>query len=43
MRYLLPEEEAKDKATGESWPAKLMRLADRQQVRGRGDYCAIQG
>ena len=30
LRHLLPEEEAKDKATGESWPAKLMRLADRQ-------------
>ncbi|GAX80571.1 hypothetical protein CEUSTIGMA_g8008.t1 [Chlamydomonas eustigma] len=30
LRYLLPEEEAKDKATGESWPARLMRLADRQ-------------
>jgi hypothetical protein len=30
LRYLLPEDEAKDKATGESWPARLMRLADRQ-------------
>ncbi len=30
LRYLLPEEEAKDKFTGESWPAKLQRLAERQ-------------
>ena len=30
LRYLLPEEEFKDKATGEAWPTKLMRLAERQ-------------
>jgi dynein heavy chain len=30
LRYLLPEEEAKDKAAGESWPSKLMSLAERQ-------------
>jgi hypothetical protein len=32
LRYLLPEEDAKDKFTGESWPAKLQRLAERQLV-----------
>lgn len=32
LRHLLPEDEAKDKFTGESWPAKLQRLAERQLV-----------
>ncbi|KAJ9531689.1 hypothetical protein QJQ45_021839, partial [Haematococcus lacustris] len=30
LRHLLPEDEARDKFTGEAWPAKLQRLAERQ-------------
>ncbi len=30
LRYLLPDDEARDKFIGESWPAKLQRLAERQ-------------
>ncbi|WIA31960.1 hypothetical protein OEZ86_002815 [Tetradesmus obliquus] len=29
MRYLLPEDDAKDKLTGQSWQIKLLRQADR--------------
>eukprot|EP00882_Tetradesmus_deserticola_P030997 GHRQ01035031.1.p1 GENE.GHRQ01035031.1~~GHRQ01035031.1.p1 ORF type:complete len:225 (+),score=128.54 GHRQ01035031.1:132-806(+) len=29
MRYLLPEEDARDKLTGQSWQVKLLRQADR--------------
>ncbi|KAG1679690.1 hypothetical protein FOA52_006209 [Chlamydomonas sp. UWO 241] len=30
MRHLLPDDEARDKANGDAWPAKLQRLAERQ-------------